>query len=112
MSEGEFVTVHVRVLDRHLGRSARKAAGDGSTSAPVPDPKVKDHELGLLHLRTRVGLALEPISHPLLTTRWAKGHGTLELGWKFVAEQQQEAGGIVGKERESELLNAPAALLY
>ena len=111
MSEGEFVTVHVRVLDRHLGRSPRKAAGDGSTPAPVPEPKVKDHELGLLHLRARVGLALEPISHPLLTTRWAKGHGTLDLGWKFVAEQ--EAGGIVGKERsESELLIAPAALLY
>lgn len=132
VSEGEFVTLHVRVLDRHLKRTPRtKAAGATTTSSspePHPDPRpslVKDHELGLLHLRARVGLAQEPKSHPLLTTRWAKGYGTLDLGWGYsssdVAQQAEEDedeiddDGAAAKERkdkESALLMAPDALLY
>lgn len=88
---------------------------------------MKDYELGKLQIRARVGMTVEPKSYDLLTSRWAKGHGTLCVGWRFSVEEDEMEGVQEDHEQEgkktteekiqsatpdAELLRAPDSLLY
>ena len=97
--------IKVEVLDRHgeLGGGGGRGSPPCPTAAPPekthrragsPTPQIefKDSELGFLVLNVRVGHPRQCAQESLLTSRYAKAHGTLELGWDWVPSVALERG--------------------